>query len=510
MDWAAGYVTEVGYTYDYWPELNPLRVRFALSTAGLAAPEIQTACELGFGQGISIAIHAAASGTQWYGNDFNPVHAEFAQTLARCSGASARLCDQSFAEFAQRDDLPEFDFIGLHGVWTWVSEENRSIIVDFIRRKLKSGGIAYVSYNTQPGWATMLPLRHLLSRHATVMSSAGQGVVGRIDLAIAFVDRLLAADPIYAKYNPSVLEYFKSLKAQERHYLAHEYFNRDFDPMYFADVAERLSSAKLNFACAAHFLDHLDAANVNAAQQVLLHEIPDPYFRESVRDFCVNQRFRRDYWVKGARKLTPQEQADALSQQRVILVQPRNDVSLKFMWTVGEVSLREETFRPVLDALSDHRPRTLAQIVQAIGNKNYTLGHAGMAVVVFLGTGALQLVQDEKAAAKAKRQTDRLNMVFMEHARVGRTMKPIFASPLTGGVEVERFHALFLLARSKGERQPADWARFVWEVLVAEGEKVVKDGRRLETSEENLSELNVLAKGFATNQLPIFQALGIA
>ena len=59
------------------------------------------------------------------------------------------------------DDLPEFDFIGLHGVWSWVSPENQKIIINFIRKKLKVGGVVYISYNTLPGWLQMIPLREL-------------------------------------------------------------------------------------------------------------------------------------------------------------------------------------------------------------------------------------------------------------------------------------------------------------------------------------------------------------
>jgi SAM-dependent methyltransferase len=66
------------------------------------------------------------------------------------------LFDESFAEFASRD-LPEFDYIGLHGIWSWISDENRAVIVDFIRRKLKVGGVLYISYNTLPGWAPLPP-----------------------------------------------------------------------------------------------------------------------------------------------------------------------------------------------------------------------------------------------------------------------------------------------------------------------------------------------------------------
>jgi SAM-dependent methyltransferase len=172
-DWTAGYVADVGYIYGYYPELNPLRVQLAFLSAGLAFPESGSACELGFGQGLSTNIHAATSVTKWVGTDFNPSQAAFAQDLASVTAADARLFDESFAEFCARQDLQEFDFIGLHGIWSWVSDANREIIVDFVRRKLKVGGVLYVSYNTRPGWAAMVPMRHLLTEHVEALGAPG-------------------------------------------------------------------------------------------------------------------------------------------------------------------------------------------------------------------------------------------------------------------------------------------------------------------------------------------------
>ena len=140
-DWTAGYVADIGYTYGYYTELNPQRVKLAFLNQGLVFPEMGTACELGFGQGLSANFHAAASVTQWHGTDFNPSQASFAPELAGASGAGARLYDEAFSDFASRPDLPEFDYIGLHGIWSWISDDNRQVIVDFIRTKLKVGGV---------------------------------------------------------------------------------------------------------------------------------------------------------------------------------------------------------------------------------------------------------------------------------------------------------------------------------------------------------------------------------
>ena len=81
-DWTSGYVADVGYTYGYYQELNPLRARLALLSAGIHAPCTSAACELGFGQGLSINLHAASSSVRWYGTDFNSSHAAFAQEIA--------------------------------------------------------------------------------------------------------------------------------------------------------------------------------------------------------------------------------------------------------------------------------------------------------------------------------------------------------------------------------------------------------------------------------------------
>ncbi|MEI7457607.1 MAG: class I SAM-dependent methyltransferase [Nitrosomonadales bacterium] len=144
-DWTAGYVADIDYTYGYYQELNPLRARMAFLDAALVPPENGIHCELGFGQGLSVNFHAAASNSTWYATDFNPTQAGFAQSLARASGASAHLTDEAFTDFCYRTDLPEFDSIGLHGIWSWISDENRRVIVDFVRRKLKVGGVLYIS-----------------------------------------------------------------------------------------------------------------------------------------------------------------------------------------------------------------------------------------------------------------------------------------------------------------------------------------------------------------------------
>jgi SAM-dependent methyltransferase len=506
-EWTAGYVADIGYTYGYYPELNPLRIKLAFLSQGLAFPEVGSACELGFGQGLSANMHATASVAQWHGTDFNPSQAAFAQELAMAAGANARLYDDAFADFVARPDLPQFDFIAMHGIWSWISDENRQIIVEFIRAKLKVGGVLYISYNTLPGWAAFAPMRHLLTLHADIQGAEGQGILGRIDGAFDFVDQLLTVNPGYARANTTVPDRVKKVKGQNRNYLAHEYFNRDWLPMHYATMAKWLEPAKLQYACSANYLDHVDAVNLTAEQQTMLKGINDVTLRETTRDFIVNQQFRRDYWVKGARKLSPLAQADAFRAQRVVLATPRPDISLKVGSPLGEASMSEAIYTPILDFLSDHKVRTLGQIEQAVKDMGINFLQIVQAMQVLISGGHLAAAQDEAAIVKARKHTDRLNAYIMNKSR-GSSDVTCLASPVTGGgIEVARFHQLFLLAIGAGKKQPTDWADFSWQTLQSQGQAIMKDGSALQTVAENIAELVEQAEQFQKKRLPILRAL---
>jgi len=502
-------MADVGYTFGYYQELNPSRSELALLKQGIVMPKIETACELGFGQGMSIGIHAAASPVQWHGTDFNPSQAGFAQELVRSCGSDAKLYDEAFEEFCLRSDLPDFDFIGLHGIWSWISDKNRALITDFIKRKLKVGGVLYISYNTLPGWAAFAPMRHLMSEHAQLLSAGGKGIISGIDEALAFTDKLLATNPLFGRANPQVAERLKKLKEQNKHYLAHEFFNRDWHPMHFATMAGWLQEAKLNYACSAHYLDSVDGINLTEAQQALLRDIPDPMFAQSVRDFMVNQQFRRDYWIKGVRRLSPLERMEALSSHKVMLLSSAPDITLKVNGSLGAADMNQGIYAPIIEFLADHKQRTLAEICDATKGADISQVQVIEAVTILAGSGHLASVQDAQTITRTKKKTEKLNRHLMRKAR-SSTDVAYLASPVTGGGHnLGRFQQLFALSYLDGIRQPSEWAQSVLQILNAQGQKIVKEGRTLNTDEENFAELLERANQFKEKQLPVLKALEI-
>lgn len=241
-----------------------------------------------------------------------------------------------------------------------------------------------------------------------------------------------------------------------------------------------------------------------------MKEIPDALFCETVRDFMVNQQFRRDYWVKGVHQLNLLEQAEAFRAQKIVLIQPRADLSLKVIGAIGEAAMQGAVFNPILDLLADRKPRTLAQIEQAVKDKGLLFVQVTQVVMVLTGVGHLAAVQDDTTISKAKKHTDKLNAYLIDKARGSNDIEYLANPVIGGGFTVGRFQQLFLLAMSQGKKQPAEWAQVVWQILATQGQKILKEGKVLETPEENLAELTLQATTFADKQLPILKALQIA
>jgi len=381
--------------------------------------------------------------------------------------------------------------------------------VDFIRRKLKVGGVLYISYNTMPGWAAFAPLRNLMTQHADLIGSQGSGIVSRIDGAIDFASKLIATNPAYARANPLIADRVDKLKGQNRNYLAHEYFNRDWHPMNFAQMAQWLEPAKLQFACSANLLDHVDQINLTPEQQKFLAELPDPMFRESVRDFMVNQQFRRDYWVKGIRRLSALEQFEIRREQKFILLKPASEVALKMNTVLGEITLNGTIYNAILTAFDSYRVKSIGQLEKELKSKGVELPSILQSIMILHGKGDLTGVQDEDVTSKARKSCDRLNAHLIEQARDSADVSYL-ASPVTGGgIPVNRFQQLFIAGHRLGRKQPQELAEHVWSLLAMQGQSLLKDGKALATAEENIAELKAQAEAFIEKQIPMLKAMQI-
>jgi len=507
--WTSGYVADIGYTFGFYRELTPAMLALAALSAGQRPPDINgplNYCELGCGQGFTANIVAAANAhMQVYATDFNPSHIVGAQSLAQQGGSAGlniKFSESSFQEYIDDPELPSFDIIVLHGIYSWVSPENRKAIVAFLRRKLKPGGLVYASYNAMPGWAPAAPMRHLMYLY-------GQNLPGstgdKLEPALKLVEQMQNVGAKYFVTNPSLAQKFDRMKAMPKSYLAHEYLNDAWTLLYHNEVADEFSEAKLSYLTSAHMLDHLDSINLTPGQLKLLSETPDRSLRETLRDFIVNQQFRRDLFVKGGLTMSMQEVRERWLESRFALTTWRSDVALKVNGHLGEATLQADIYNPILDMLATG-PKTFSQLLGETNRSDTDFARLREALVALVGSGHLQPCLDAKNQSKRAARTKSFNSALMERAISSSDLLNL-ASPVTGGgVAISRFAQVFLLARQRKHPNPVQLA---WEGLVAQNQLILKDGEPLKTAEENIAYLEGLYKDFL-KQLPLLEQLGIA
>jgi hypothetical protein len=102
---------------------------------------------------------------------------------------------------------------------------------------------------------------------------------------------------------------------------------------------------------------------------------------------------RRD-WVKGSRALGEGERQTALRAHRAMLALPRDSVLLKVRGALGEATLPESTYCPVLDAPASHHPASLTDIEKSVHGRGITLPLIVKAVTLLAGAGVVLNVRD--------------------------------------------------------------------------------------------------------------------
>jgi SAM-dependent methyltransferase len=294
------YVADVAYLRNFVEELAPARLRLCAALNGFSPPPAEgfDYCELGAGQGDTIAALAAANpDARFVGVDKSPEHAAFARSLAERGGIhNLRFLEDDFEALRDRTDLPDFDYLAAHGVLSWVGPQKRRALIDFAAARLRPGGLFMVSYNALPGWAAVEPLRRLLLDTSAGVSGT---TLDRARHGLAAARALAEAGAEYFTKNPAAGEMIRTMEQAGLAYVVHEYFHAHWSPLYFADVAREMAEAGLYFIGALPL--HLNYKDLSLPPTVakVLAPVQSRPLLESMRDYATNEFFRRDVYIKG-------------------------------------------------------------------------------------------------------------------------------------------------------------------------------------------------------------------
>lgn len=446
--WTNGYQTTVNYTYGYYRDLSPNYQRFCMLLNGVDCSDedqTHTHCELGFGQGVSLNIHAACSERPYWGTDFNPAHAAHAQKIAQHSGIQQQFFDDSFEEFLNRDDLPQFDSISLHGIWSWISYENQLIILKFIRKYLKPSGIVYISYNCSTGWAGNMPVRELFYSHYK-FNSKSHDPTKKVTEALEFGKALFEQKPLFLTQNPKAIDKLQQLENQNPNYLIHEYLNQDWQCFSFQQIVRLFEDIKLSYAGATDVLSLIRNIHLTEEQQVFLDQIDHPVFKEQCRDYFVANQFRRDLYVRGINTLNPQQTKERLRETAFVFLGTLDSLPRNIVGSLGQFELIMDVYEKIAEQFveKNYQPLTIKMLETHLTEFSYE--KIISAIEILCHFGLLQPCQKTPVSAQILKQCHALNRYLLSQARFHRNYSAV-ANPLTGmGVPLNQLDQLYLYA----------------------------------------------------------------
>lgn len=245
-----GYVVEVPYTREFFRYQTPLSMSFAALCNGVGAPDPTGSfdyLDIGCGEAITLMILAACHPeSRFVGIDMNRAHIESASQIARAAGLdNLELEVATFDDFAARTTR-SFDYIAAHGIYTWVNEDGRRGVRDIVAKTLKPSGLFYLCHYVRPGADRTKALYDMIQ--SSMMDHEDLPIVERIRATISDLRKLQEANaPIFRIY-PDLDDDLADLETRDDRYLAHEFGNKYFEPLTFANVVDGLTKNGFVFA----------------------------------------------------------------------------------------------------------------------------------------------------------------------------------------------------------------------------------------------------------------------
>jgi SAM-dependent methyltransferase len=511
----AAYVTDTSYARNFARQLSPSLLRLVAAFAGVAPPpeEDFDYCELGSGNGDTLAVLAAASPrARFVGVDFNPEHVAFANGLAaRGDLTNVRFLERDFEDLAA-EELPPFDVIAAHGVLSWVSPAKRDAVLAFARARLKPGGLFYASYNALPGWAPIEPLRRLMLDHAARVLPEGAPSLDRAREGFQLLQRLLDANAGYFAGNPTARSMVALMQKAGLPYVVHEYFHAHWQPMYFADVVRDVAAQGLVFV--GQLPLHLNVRDLATPPSIkaIADGVSDRVAFESLKDFASNELFRCDVYVRAPGVRTEGATREYFEQTPFGTLTHNAQVKRQVRLPFHTLSFTGAVYDPLIPAVASsaatahelaQRPELASFGARRIGDclQNLTLG--GQVV---------PMRRWPKASSSGPRYRHCLpyNAGVLADAVEGRGPL-VLASPVTGGgVTISLLEAVCL--RLLTEIEPsgqADWIRALARAADARSQPIVVGDKPVKDPEKLVRVLTKELDAFRAGILPKLVDLGV-
>ncbi|HEY9271685.1 methyltransferase regulatory domain-containing protein [Achromobacter sp.] len=348
----------------------PGRLRAIAALYGLSAPPVESArvLELGCAAGGNLLPFAVAHpDAHIVGIDLSPQQVEAGQSIVKAMG----LQNLELRAMSITDITPEFgqfDYIIAHGVFSWVPPEVRQAIMRVCRENLTPEGVAYISYNTYPGWKASDIVRDAMILNSFGANSPQERLKRAKDVLGMLEHGLSSGNPMGTALQQAV----RQLRKHSDYYLMHEHLEAVNAPCYFLEFVAAAQEAELVYladaepqsSIASNFGD-----NVAVLHNALSADAPRE-MREQYLDFAIGRQFRKSLLVHADRagSILEQPEANAFENMHLAarLIAHKGPASARqkerhyHTATGAGIGSNEPTFVAVAEALREAWPQPLA------------------------------------------------------------------------------------------------------------------------------------------------------
>ncbi len=282
-----------------YAQSHPSRLAVVATLMGLTPPPV-TRCrvlELGCaGGGNLVPMAYTLPESEFVGVDNARRQIEAGRAMIAALGLrNVRLLHRDIR--ALDDDLGDFDYIIAHGVFSWVPADVRQALLDYCRRHLTPNGVAYVSYNTYPGWHQLRIVRDLMRYHTRTVDDPA----ARARQARAFLDAFAEALPDgHTPYAGYIKLYARFLRGEAGNrppkddaFLLHDELEEVNAPFYFHEFVEMAARHGLRYLGEADYHTMSTGDLPPAAVQLLQRTARNAMEIEQYLDFLRGRTFRQ-------------------------------------------------------------------------------------------------------------------------------------------------------------------------------------------------------------------------
>ena len=200
------------------------------------------------------------------------------------------------------EDFGKFDYIIVHGVFSWVPENVKDKIIKICNENLNEEGIAYISYNTYPGWKEPDKIREMMiyaNKYFPEISLGDKNQRGKAFISIVAEQMKLYEDIVEKKGD--FIKQIEELLEMQDYYVAHEYLESFNHPLYLNEFVDLIKKENLQYvsdvALRLSIISTYNQDTVNKLQQL---SQGDHVIKEQCLDFILDTKFRRSLICKNS------------------------------------------------------------------------------------------------------------------------------------------------------------------------------------------------------------------